>query len=167
MTSATTSNQSIMDTLAAIQSTLDTITQNISASGDSIDEKVLKEISKKINKVVSSDPYIRANAILSTLLADHIGPEMAKDFADTLNQCRIRGNYMTLHRFHYKVKHSEKLRQLLLMCSALYRLKFTPGSSSNESSLKSCVKYATQCSHCGDVAKEIKERFEKIDLELQ
>lgn len=89
---------------------------------------------------------------------------MAESFANCLDSCRVRGNYMHLNGYYYKVKHSEQLRNLLLMCSALYRLKFTPGT--NESSLKSSIKYAMMCPHCGNIAKEIKDRFDKIDVAL-
>lgn len=160
-------SQAILNQLSGIQSLLNTITTTISNNNQNdseINAKVLEQISNRIETVIKKDPYIRANAILSTLLADHVGKELAESFANCLDLCRVRGNYIHLNGYYYKVKHSEQLRNLLLMCSALYRLKFTPGT--NESSLKSSIKYAMMCPHCGNIAKEIKDRFDKIEVAL-
>lgn len=165
MSTTVQSSEAILNQLSGIQSVLNTITNTIANGNDSkIDQKILRDISKRIETVIKKDPHVRAKAILSTLLADHIGEEMADGFANALESCRVRGNYMHMTGYYYKVKHSEQLRNLLLMCSALYRLKFTPGN--NESNLKSSIKYAMMCPHCGSVAKEIKERFDKIDANL-
>lgn len=169
-----TTSESVLSQLSNIQSILNTITSSITtteeptsvSSNDSkIDKKILEAISKKMQTIIMNDPYVRANAIMATILSDHIGIEMADNFVSSLNSCRIRGNYMPMTGYYYKVKHSEKLRNLLLMCSALYRLKFN-GNRSNESALKSIIKYSTMCPHCGDAAKEIKDRFDQIEVNL-
>jgi hypothetical protein len=86
-------------------------------------------------------------------LAPHFGQQLSEEIVNKLRKCALSfypdfRNFIGMYR---KVGTIEQ-RQLLKTISAIYRFKFGKGNEQTKYSLKSEIKYATICPHCGAFA---------------
>jgi len=103
------------------------------------------------------------NLFMVLTLTETFGKETSHEIVSLLDECRQMGDY------HYFVgayqlidRNNVEHRQLLLTASKVYRYKF--GSGSNQNSLKSEIKYATMCPHCGSLASKMVDRLKAEGL---
>lgn len=96
-------------------------------------------------------------------LAPYFGDSTAKNIIGALQRCRLNGNnYVYLSPvYQWKGIYGDlKKRQLLKLVSAVYRIKYlNPKGNSNISTIKSDVKYATECPECGAFASAFYNRL--------
>ena len=133
-----------------------------------IDEiaKVLGLVSNSMAQPVSStidEELLPFNKFAIKELIPHLGEELATKVVAKLETC-AKFHYPDFRKFigmYHKVGNIEQ-RQLLKTLSAIYRFKF--GKYMNESakySLKSEIKYAPICPHCGAVANAFVVRWQQ------
>lgn len=100
-------------------------------------------------------------------LSPHLGHKLSKRVVDLLEYCRKGytdfGPFVAAYRW---VGNDIQKRQLLKTVSAIYRYKFTPKEYTNsyQYSLRSEIKYATICPHCGSIASALVERLKQENL---
>jgi len=136
-----------------------------------IDEiaKILGMVSNTMQQPVSStldEELLPFNKFAICELTPHLGEELATQAVNKLENC-AKAYYPDFRNFigMYRKVGSIEQRQLLKTLSAIYRFKF--GRYMNESakySLKSEIKYATICPHCGAIANAFVVRLTKEGL---
>jgi hypothetical protein len=136
-----------------------------------IDEiaKILGMVSNTMAQPISStldEELLPFNKFAIRELSPHLGEELATQVVGKLEKC-ARSFYPDFRNFigMYNKVGSIEQRQLLKTLSAIYRFKF--GRYMNESakySLKSEIKYATICPHCGAIANAFVVRLTKEGL---
>jgi hypothetical protein len=124
-----------------------------------IDEiaKILGMVSNTMQKPVSStveEELLPFNKFAIKELTPHLGEELAAQVVGKLERCakQYHPDFRNFIGMYNKVGSIEQ-RQLLKTLSAVYRFKF--GRYTNDAakySLKSEIKYATICPHCGAIA---------------
>ncbi len=137
-----------------------------------IDEiaKILAMVSNTMVQPVSStldEELLPFNKFAIKELIPHLGEELATQIVEKLEKC-AKSYYPDFRNFigmYNKVAGNIEKRQLLKTLSAIYRYKF--GRYMNDSakySLKSEIKYATVCPHCGAIANAFVLRLTKEGL---
>lgn len=137
-----------------------------------IDEiaKILGMVSNNMAQPVSStieEELLPFNQFAIKELTPHLGEELATQVIGKLEKC-AKSYFPDFRNFigmYHKVAGNIEHRQLLKTLSAVYRFKF--GKYTSESakySLKSEIKYATICPHCGAVANAFVVRLTKEGL---
>ncbi len=137
-----------------------------------IDEiaKILGMVSNTMVQPVSStldEELLPFNKFAIKELIPHLGEELATQIVEKLEKC-AKSYYPDFRNFigmYNKVAGNIEKRQLLKTLSAIYRYKF--GRYMNDSakySLKSEIKYATVCPHCGAIANAFVLRLTKEGL---
>jgi hypothetical protein len=136
-----------------------------------IDEiaKILGMVSNTMAQPISStldEELLPFNKFAIKELTPHLGEELATQVVNKLETC-AKSFYPDFRNFigMYNKVGSIEQRQLLKTLSAIYRFKF--GRYMNESakySLKSEIKYATICPHCGAIANAFVVRLTKEGL---
>ena len=119
--------------------------------------------------VVNNEPTELApfNEVVLAELIPHFGVQLANKVVNLLEYCRKGysdfGPFVAAYRW---VGNDIEKRQLLKTVSAIYRYKFAPREYTNsyQYSLKSDIKYATICPHCGKIAKTLVERLKEEKL---
>ena len=125
-----------------------------------IDEiaKILGMVSNTMQQPVSStveEDLLPFNKFAIRELTLHLGEELATQVVNKLEKC-AKSYFPDFRHFigmYQKVAGNVEHRQLLKTISAVYRYKF--GRYANDAakySLKSEIKYATICPHCGAIA---------------
>lgn len=98
-------------------------------------------------------------------LAQHFSESDAKVIVSTLEKIR-RSSYPDYRDFCFlyrQVNDTEvEKRQLMLTVSAVWRYKF--GSGSSKYQLRSIIKYASACPHCGRFASSMMDRLKAEGL---
>ena len=137
-----------------------------------IDEiaKILGMVSNTMMQPVSStidEDLLPFNQFAIKELTPHLGQELSEQVINKLEKC-AKAYFPDFRNFigmYSKVDGNIEKRQLLKTLSAIYRFKF--GKYMNDSakySLKSEIKYATICPHCGAVANAFVQRLTKEGL---
>lgn len=137
-----------------------------------IDEiaKILGMVSNTMTQPVSStidEDLLPFNQFAIRELTPHLGQELSEQVINKLEKC-AKAYFPDFRNFigmYSKVDGNIEKRQLLKTLSAIYRFKF--GKYMNDSakySLKSEIKYATICPHCGAVANAFVQRLTKEGL---
>ena len=119
--------------------------------------------------VVNNEPaeLLPFNEVVLAELIPHLGDQLAKRVVNLLEYCRKGysdfGPFVAAYRW---VGDDIEKRQLLKTVSAIYRYKFAPRDYTNsyQYSLKSVIKYATICPHCGKIASTLVERLKQENL---
>lgn len=119
--------------------------------------------------VVNNEPaeLLPFNEIVLAELTPHLGNQLAKKVVKLLEYCRTGyadfGPFVAAYRW---VGNDIEKRQLLKTVSAIYRYKFSPREHTNsyQYALKSEIKYATICPHCGKIASVLVDRLKKENL---
>lgn len=139
-------------------STLDPVTEKIKKETDAKVAQRMAIVQKKIEEIAL------INATFQVILEDHIGAAAAEMVVKLLDKCRTRSD-MNFNQFcgAYSlpgIKDDLKKRNLLLVASALYRMKVKDPKSECQAQYRSIVKFASSCDHCGSVAKQLIERLD-------
>ena len=102
------------------------------------------------------------NATFKVAIENTFSEELVNFIIQKLDEGRKHSDWSTMNAVYHKIENLHQ-RQLVLALSALYRLQFLDLSSADKktktriSQLRSQIKYATLCDHCGSIAKEITE----------
>lgn len=132
--------------------------------------QILGMVSNTMSQPVSStidEDLLPFNQFAIKELTPHLGQELSEQVVAKLEKC-AKSYYPDFRNFigmYNKVAGNIEHRQLLKTLSAVYRFKF--GKYVNESakySLKSEIKYATICPHCGAIANAFVVRLTKEGL---
>lgn len=137
-----------------------------------IDEiaKILGMVSNTMAQSVSptlEEELLPFNKFAIQELTPHLGQELAEQVVNKLENC-AKSYFPDFRHFigmYTKVAGNIEHRQLLKTISAVYRFKF--GRYTNDAakySLKSEIKYATICPHCGAIASAFVTRLQKEGL---
>lgn len=137
-----------------------------------IDEiaKILSMVSDTITKPVSStldEELLPFNEFSIRELTPHLGVQLATQAVEKLEKCAKSycPDFRNFIGMYSKVDGNIEKRQLLKTLSAIYRFKFGRYiHESAKSSLKSEIKYATICPHCGAIANAFVLRLQKEGL---
>lgn len=130
-----------------------------------------QEIAKKQNLASKYDT--NWDAFLMIEMEKVFGEQLAKEVCDTLKLCRKYESYSYLCPMYVKMTTIQN-RQLLKLISAVDRIKFfttntTPYNRKGDSyicGLKSEIKYAKICPHCGDIASTFYNRLLKEGISI-
>ena len=107
------------------------------------------------------------NEVVLAELTPHFGAQLASKVVNLLEYCRKGYTDFSPFVAAYRwVGNDIEKRQLLKTVSAIYRYKFTPKEYTNsyQYSLKSEIKYATICPHCGKIASTLVDRLKQENL---
>ena len=127
----------------------------------------LSEVTVQPAPVANNQPIdlLPFNELVIAELTPQLGDEIAKKVVNLLEHCRS-GSWSDFSPFvaaYRWVNGDIEKRQLLKTISAIYRFKFHKGAT-NYYSLKSEIKYATICPHCGKIANALVQRLVKEGL---
>jgi hypothetical protein len=116
--------------------------------------------------VVSNEPKELApfNAFLMIELTPYFGGKGAKIIVDKLIRCRAIGDFRYLTPTYKLADGDLAKRQLLKTVSAVYRYKFGGHKNPEQYSLRSDIKYAAACPHCGALANALVDRLKAEGL---
>lgn len=138
-----------------------------------IDEiaKILSMVSDTLAQPVSSilkEELLPFNQFAIKELTPYLGQELSEKVIAKLEKC-ADSNYPDFRYFigmYKEVAGDIEKRQLLKTLSAIYRFKFGRymNTKSVKFALKSEIKYATICPHCGAVANAFVQRLVKEGL---
>jgi hypothetical protein len=111
--------------------------------------------------VVNNEPQELApfNAFLMVELTPYFGGAGAKIIVEKLRRCRAIGDFRYLIPVYKMVKGDLTKRQLLKTVSAVYRYKFGGYKTPDQYALRSEIKYASACPHCGALANLLVQRL--------
>lgn len=133
-----------------------TFAERVQATAEqTIDQKV-NEYKTYLEKVE------HINATFKVAIENTFSEELVNFIIQKLDEGRKHSDWSTMNAVYHKIENLHQ-RQLVLALSALYRLQFLDLSSADKktktriSQLRSQIKYATLCDHCGSIAKEITE----------
>ncbi|QPX48143.1 hypothetical protein PQC13_gp178 [Synechococcus phage S-SRM01] len=114
-----------------------------------------------IAPVVSTEPAELApfNAFLTVELTPYFGAKGATTIVNKLKLCRECGDFRYLIPVYRLAVGDLQKRQLLKVVSAVYRYKFGGHKNPEQYSLRSEIKYAKACDHCGSLAQVLVNRL--------
>jgi hypothetical protein len=99
------------------------------------------------------------HAFLTVELTPYFGSAGATFIVSKLKRCRNLGDFRYLIPAYRLVKGDIEKRQLLKTISAVYRYKFGGYKNPEKYSLRSEIKYAKACDHCGKLAQTLVNRL--------
>lgn len=149
-------DQSQPQSVSQIAPVLDPIDAKIKAETDVKVAEKMAVVQQKIEQIAL------VNATFQVILEETLGSAAAELIVKLLDKSRISNN--DFHRFigAYAlpgIKNDLHKRNLIRVVSAIYRLKVKDLSKSQQSSLRSIVKYSTACQHCGAIAHNLVQRL--------
>jgi len=140
-----------------------------------IDEiaKILGMVSNTMTETVTEtieEELLPFNTFTVKELTPHFGEQLSQEIVETFEKCARRyfPDFRNIIGIYKKCATIEQ-RQLLKTVSAVYRLKFGKyvNKMQAQSSLRSFIKYATICPHCGATANAFVMRLTKEGLMWQ
>ena len=140
---------------------LETIAKILGMVSDTMSESIVEEVDPIEEELL---PF---NTFTVKELTPHFGDELSQEIVDTFEKCARRyfPDFRNIIGIYKKCATIEQ-RQLLKTVSAVYRLKFGKyvNKMQAQSSLRSFIKYATICPHCGATANAFVIRLTKEGL---
>lgn len=128
----------------------------------------IQEAKSTEKETLNSEELISFNQLVLTELTPHLGKKIAKKVVDLLDYCSRGRADFSAFRSAYRWIGSEEIekRQLLKTIRAIYAFKFTDRTDKKSYyySLKSEIKYATICPHCGAIANKLVDRLKSENL---
>ena len=131
--------------------------------------KILGMVTETVTQQVDAkdEELLPFNQFSIKELTPHFGQQLAESIVDKLEKCAKMycPDFRHFIGMYQKVGNIEQ-RQLLKTISAVYRLKFGhyANAQSHKSSLRSIIKYASICPHCGKLAQSFIVRLQKEGL---
>lgn len=126
--------------------------QNEQQFNKTVDQTAADIVNAKVEKLKAKlDRISKINAAFLVALSQHFDPEFSDFIVTKLDQGREANDWACMMQVYSKIKNLHD-RQLVLGISALYRMQFKPGA---HPALKSQLKYAMACDHCGSIAQKI------------
>ena len=131
--------------------------------------KILGMVTETVTQQVDAkdEELLPFNQFSIKELTPHFGQQLAESIVAKLEKCAKMycPDFRHFIGMYQKVGNIEQ-RQLLKTISAVYRLKFGhyANAQSHKSSLRSIIKYASICPHCGKLAQSFIVRLQKEGL---
>lgn len=104
------------------------------------------------------------NAFLTVELTPYFGAEGASFIVTKLKRCRAIGDFRYFIPAYKMAKDDLLKRQLMKTVSAVYRYKFGGYKNPDKYALRSEIKYASACPHCGALASVLVDRLKAEGL---
>lgn len=148
--------------LQAITAQLATVAESLSTL-----QEALQQLQAQAQAIPTTDHLAPFSAFLMVELTPYFNGTQAKMIVDCLNRCNQRGDYRYFIPMYEMAKDNLEMRQLLKLVSAVHRYKFVYSKQHNHPqkySLKSEIKYAKACPHCGALAAVLYDRLVKEGL---
>lgn len=116
---------------------------------------------QSVASVVVNEPAELApfNAFLTVELTPYFGAENATKIVTKLDRSRAINDFRYFISMYRLAKDDLQKRQLLKVVSAVYRYKFGGHRNPEQYSLRSEIKYAKACDHCGKLAQVLVNRL--------
>jgi hypothetical protein len=143
-----------MQDLQTITTALSTLETSIKTLFDAVEELKTQQVT-----VSTTDELAPFSAFLMVELTPYFGGKGAKYIVDRLNRCRLIKDYRFFIPAYKLVEDDLEKRQLLKTVSAVYRYKFGGFRNPEKYSLRSEIKYAKACPHCGKLAQVLVNRL--------
>jgi len=140
---------------------IDTFEQLISALKSQMNAEPVAVVS---NEPKELEPF---NQFLIKELTPHFGTITAEFIVEKLKRCNAIGDFRYFIPVYKVIGDDIIKRQLLKTVSAVYRFKFHRVSYSQQSqryTLRSEIKYAAACPHCGTLANALLDRLKAEGL---
>jgi len=141
-----------------VEADLETIAKILGMVSNTMTETVTETIEEEI---------LPFNTFTVKELTPHFGQQLSQEIVETFEKCARRyfPDFRNIIGIYKKCATIEQ-RQLLKTVSAVYRLKFGKyvNKMQAQSSLRSFIKYATICPHCGATANAFVIRLTKEGL---
>jgi len=146
------------------QTELQSITSQLATMADSLStlQEALQQLQAASVTVQPSTALAPFSAFLMVELTPYFGGAGAKAIVDRLNRCNAIKDYRFFIPIYKMAGEDLDKRQLLKLVSAVHRYKFIYSKHHNtpqQYSLKSEIKYAKACSHCGALAAILYDRL--------
>jgi hypothetical protein len=143
--------------------TIETLTAQLQQLQDSF-LKSVETISEALNEIQEdqkkkADQLAPFNAFLMVELTPYFGGKESKVIVDKLAKCREIKDYRFFIPIYKMAGEDLKKRQLLKLVSAVHRYKFGGYKTTDKYALKSEIKYAKACDHCGKLANTLYNRL--------
>lgn len=114
-------------------------------------------------KLSMMQKVVRLELAILASVKEFLDPEIISNLKDCLARARGDDNLQHMTSVYIKNKDDVKVRQVLKLVSAVYRVNrdiFSGVKSSNQSTHKSTIRYATLCPHCGETSEKILKNLE-------
>lgn len=115
-----------------------------------------------LEKVKLSQSVLQLEIAIIESIRGFLDPDVVEIISLGLQKGRYNNNLRHMNSVYFKYKENIKIRQVLKLVIAVYRYnrnllddKKDPSFYVSVSSLKSQIKYATICTQCGEIAKQI------------
>lgn len=144
-------------------SDIQTITDNLIALQDSVIEsiKTLQNAVEdlKTQQDAESTELSPFNAFLMVELTPFFGAMDSVKIVNKLDRCNKIGDYRFFTTAYRLAADDIEKRQLLKLVRATYQYKFGGHNGPSKYDLKSTIKWAQKCDHCGKLAKILYDRL--------
>lgn len=150
------------NSIAALTAALEELQSNVTQSFQTLSAAIVQLQNQQNQQPIPaahSDELAPFHAWLQVELTPFFGAKDAKFIVEKLNRSRAIGDF---HYFipAYKLAEGDVMKyELLITISAVYRYKFGGFRSTAKSSLRSKIKRATDCPHCGILAQSLVNRL--------
>jgi hypothetical protein len=142
----------------------DTFIQRWSA----IEEIKQSEFSKKVTK---ARLVVQLEVALVNAISDYVSPEFIEELNVGLARVRLSDDLKSLKGIYHKYRDDVKHRQVIKLISSIYRYNILLSENDktcyfyvSRSNLKSVIRYATLCPHCGEIAKQILQNIQRTKV---
>lgn len=151
------------------------VSQEEESIDDSLDADLMEVISDVTDARIDrmTNDYIlrikdieRVNVAFEIVLADYYIDEEVNHIMEILNKCRLAGDFKYMMSIYNSIIDNPNDRNLIKVISGIYRLNIKDFTyiGSQESSIRSIVKKATECPECGETAKLMVDTFASAGL---
>lgn len=147
--------------LQAITAQLATVAESLSTL-----QEALQQLQEQA-QAIPTNHLAPFSAFLMVELTPYFTGTQAKMIVDRLNRCNAIKDYRFFGPMYKLAGEDLQKRELLKLVSAIHRYKFIYSkhhNSPNKYSLKSEIKYAKACPHCGALAAVLYDRLVKEGL---
>jgi hypothetical protein len=142
----------------------DTFTQRWSV----IEETKRSEFSKKVTR---ARLVVQLEVALVNAISDYVSPEFIEELNVGLARVRMSDDLKSLKGVYHKYRDDVKHRQVIKLISSIYRYNILLSENDktsyfyiSRSNLKSVIRYATLCPHCGEIAKQILQNIQRTKV---
>ncbi len=126
----------------------------------SVIEKVKQQ--EFAEQVAKNRTAVRLEIALVNAITDFVSPEFIAEINSGFARVRVTGDLKSLISVYHKYRDDVKHRQVIKLISSIYRYNILLSEEArstyfyiSRSNLKSVIRYATLCPHCGEIAKQI------------
>jgi hypothetical protein len=147
------------NSIQSLTAALEELQSNVTQSFQTLNDAIVQLQNQQQVSGAHSDELAPFHAWLQVELTPFFGAKSAKLIVDKLNRSRAIGDFRHFTPVYKLVESDIEKRQLMKAVSAVYRYKFGGFRTSDKYSLRSEIKYAKACPHCGALAQTLVNRL--------